>query len=226
MMVRIQCILALTLMGCGGIEGSLTNAEGAQRSVDLSGAVYAWVDQSDADLVSWESPRLMLAFTGISVDPADDLLAQTGSSLADLQLRFATGDVVAIVVPDAARQSGSTDIVAEFVPGAFRCPPLNQPLVNSQALACFNAAPETLDANANFDGFAPLGRQGTLTLKLDEGGRTVGETISGELTLTIGTLDADPDNALTGTVTGSFSVTLLGERLAERNLLMLSGAQP
>ncbi len=149
---------------CGGITGELSNNTGVNRSVDLSGAVFAWVDQSDADLVSWESPRLALAFTGLSLDPEDDLLELSGSNLADLQLRFATGDILAILVPDAARQSGSTTLEAELVPGAFRCPPLNQPLINSQPLACYSAAPETLDSSAGFDGFAPIGRKAKLTI--------------------------------------------------------------
>tara|TARA_B100000427_G_scaffold86727_1_gene71269 strand:+ start:138 stop:818 length:681 start_codon:yes stop_codon:yes gene_type:complete len=218
--------LGIGIIGCGGIHGELANNTGVNRSVDLSGAVFAWVDQSDADLVSWESPRLALAFTGLSVDPADDLLALSGSKLADLQLRFATGDVMAIIVPDASRQSGSTTLEAELVPGAFRCPPLNQALINSQALACFSAAPETLDSAAEFDGFAPIGRKAKLTLELDEGGRKTGETISGSITLSVERLDSDSEQAVTGNVTGTFSVELLGERLAERNLLMLTGAQP
>lgn len=211
---------------CGGITGELSNNTGVNRSVDLSGAVFAWVDQSDADLVSWESPRLALAFTGLSLDPEDDLLERSGSNLADLQLRFATGDILSILVPDAARQSGSTTLEAELVPGAFRCPPLNQPLINSQPLACYSAAPETLDSSAGFDGFAPIGRKAKLTIELDEGGRTTGETISGTVTLAIERLDSDSTQAVTGTISGGFSVNLLGERLAERNLLMLTGASP
>ena len=218
--------LATLVTACGGISGELKNSAGLIRQVDLSGAVFAWVDQSDADLVSWESPRLMIAFTGVSFTASDDLLVLSGADLANLQLRFATGDVVAIVIPDAARQSGATTIEAELVPGAFRCPPLNQPLVNSQALACFNAAPERLESNTDFDGFAPVGRKAKLTITLEEGGRTTGETISGTITLSIETLESDPANSMIGTVTGSFSLDLLGERLAERNLLMLGGAQP
>ena len=218
--------LSIGITACGGISGELGNNTGVNRSVDLSGAVFAWVDQSDSDLVSWESPRLALAFTGLALDPSDDLLSLSGSTLADLQLRFATGDVMAILVPDASRQSGSQTLEAELVPGAFRCPPLNQALINSQPLACFSAAPETLDSTAEFNGFAPIGRKAKLTLTLNEGGRKTGENISGTITLSIERLDSDSEQAVTGTVTGSFSVSLLGERLAERNLLMLTGAQP
>jgi len=222
--VTILSLISLT--ACGGIAGELSNNTGIQRQVDLGGAVFAWVDQSDSDLVSWESPRLVLAFTGLALSPEDDLLEQSGSALADWQLRFATGDVLALIVPDAARQSEASTIEAELVPGAFRCPPLNQPLINSQPLACFSAAPETLDSAAEFDGFAPIGRKAKLTIELDEGGRQTGEVISGRVTLSIERLDSDPTQSVTGTVTGSFSQRLLGERLAERNLLMLSGAQP
>ena len=218
--------IAILFAACGGIAGELKNSDGISRQVDLSGAVYAWVDQSDADLVSWESPRLMIAFTGVSVSASEDLLSLSGSGLADLQLRFATGDVVAMVIPDAARQTGAATIEAELVPGAFRCPPLNQPLVNSQAMACFSAAPEPLESNAGFDGFAPIGRKGKLTIVLEEGGRSTGETIAGTLTLIIERLESDPENSMTGEITGSFSLELLGERLAERNLLMLGGTQP
>jgi hypothetical protein len=219
----------LTLLlasGCGGIEGSLSNGSGNDRPVSLGGAVFAWVDQSDADLVSWESPRLMIALTGLSLSPEDDLLALTGSELADLQLRFATGDVAAMLIPDAARQTGSASLQVELVPGAFRCPPLNQPLVNSQPLACFNVAPESLSADATFEAFAPVGRKAKLTIDLEEGGRTVGEAIAGTITLIVERLDADPADALIGTISGSFATTLLGERIAERNLLLLQGAQP
>ena len=226
MKIRVLFCLCIGITACGGISGELSNNTGVNRSIDLSGAVFAWVDQSDADLVSWESPRLALAFTGLSLNPADDLLSLTGSRLADLQLRFATGDVMAILVPDASRQTGSTTLEAELVPGAFRCPPLNQALINSQSLACFSAAPETLDSSAEFDGFAPIGRKAKLTLELNEGGRQTGENISGTVTLVVERLDSDPEQAVTGSVTGSFSVSLLGERLAERNLLMLTGAQP
>ena len=218
--------LAALATACSGISGELKNSDNISRQVDLSGAVFAWVDQSDADLVSWESPRLMIAFMGVSLSAGNDLLGLSGSELADLQLRFATGDIVAIIIPDAARQAGATTIEAELVPGAFRCPPLNQPLVNSQALACFNAAPERLESNTDFEGFAPIGRKAKLTIELEEGGRTTGETISGTLTLLIETLESDPANSMTGMITGSFSLDLLGERLAERNLLMLGGAQP
>ena len=117
--------LGISVSACGGISGELSNNTGVNRSVDLSGAVFAWVDQSDSDLFSWESPRLALAFTGLSLDPSSDLLSLTGSNLADLQLRFATGDVMAILIPDASRQSESQTLEAELVPGAFRCPPLN-----------------------------------------------------------------------------------------------------
>ena len=222
----LLAFISIAAGACGGITGELSNNTGVNRSVDLSGAVFAWVDQSDADLVSWESPRLALAFTGLSVSPEDDLLELSGSNLADLQLRFATGDILAILVPDAARQSGSATLEAELVPGAFRCPPLNQPLINSQPLACYSAAPETLDSSAGFDGFAPIGRKAKLVVELDEGGRTTGESISGNVTLTIERLDSDSEQAVTGSITGSFSVTLLGERLAERNLLMLTGSSP
>jgi len=218
--------LSLGVTACGGVSGELSNNTGVNRSVDLSGAVFAWVDQSDSDLLSWESPRLALAFTGLSLDPSSDLLSLSGSDLADLQLRFATGDVMAILIPDASRQSGAQTLEAELVPGAFRCPPLNQALINSQPLACFSAAPETLDSTAEFDGFAPIGRKAKLTLSLNEGGRKTGESISGTITLSIERLDSDSEQAVIGTITGSFSVALLGERLAERNLLMLSGAQP
>jgi hypothetical protein len=226
MRFTLHFLLLLTATACGGISGELKNGDGVVRSVDLSGAVFAWVDQSDADLVSWESPRLMLAFTGLSTDTSDDLLELSGSDLADLQLRFATGDIVAMIIPDAARQSGTTTLEADLVPGAFRCPPLNQPLVSSQAMACFNAAPERLQAGAEFDAFAPIGRKVTLSIKLNEGGRSTGENIAGTLTLTIGRLESDSDEAVIGTISGEFSSELIGERLAERNLLMLGGAQP
>ena len=183
-------------------------------------SLRGWIKATPTS-VSWESPRLVLAFTGLALSPEDDLLEQSGSALADWQLRFATGDVLALIVPDAARQSEASTIEAELVPGAFRCPPLNQPLINSQPLACFSAAPETLDSAAGPDGFAPIGRKAKLTIELDEGGRQTGEVISGRVTLSIERLDSDPTQSVTGTVTGSFSQRLLGERLAERNLLML-----
>jgi len=211
---------------CSGVAGTIDNSDGISRTVDLSGSIFAWVDQSDGDLTSWESPRLMFAFSGLSFDPESDLLAKSGSELADLQLRFATSDVAALVVPDASRHGEAGTIEAELVPGAFACPPVNQPLINEHPLGCFSAAPEVLEADAEFSGFAPVGRKATMTIELDAGARQTGETISGNFTLVIEALESDPDGALTGTISGPFSTTLLGERIAERNIMMLLGARP
>ena len=124
----------ISLTACGGIAGELSNNTGIQRQVDLGGAVFAWVDQSDSDLVSWESPRLVLAFTGLALSPEDDLLEQSGSALADWQLRFATGDVLALIVPDAARQSEASTIEAELVTWRFSLP-APQPAADQQPTA-------------------------------------------------------------------------------------------
>jgi hypothetical protein len=219
-------ILAL-IVACGGdLNGSLSAADGFTKPFAVDGAALAWIDTSDAALHSFESARLQILLTGLDFTPSDDLLSLTGSGLADLQLRFATHDALGFLIPDAARASGDQRLEFTVVPNGSTCPTLNSAALGSEPTACLRVGPEPLPESAGFESFHATGRQATVVLQLDAGTRATGETVSGTVTLTISKHEADNENALTGVIEGRFSTTLLGERLAERNVALLQGASP
>jgi hypothetical protein len=219
-------ILAL-FIACGGdLTGELTSADGFSKPFDVSGAAIAWIDASDGALHSFDSARLQILLTGLSFDPTDDLLGLSGSELADLQLRFVTHDAIGFLIPDAARTGGDQRLELTTVPNGSTCPTLNSVALGAEASVCLRVGPEPLAEGAGFDSFHATARLATVVLELDPGNRVIGETLSGTVTLTITQHEADPESALTGVIEGRFSTTLLGERLAERNMALLQGASP
>ncbi|MBM66776.1 MAG: hypothetical protein CMH55_11150 [Myxococcales bacterium] len=224
--MRLTFALTFALSACGpSLSGEFTSSDGKRQAFDVSGTVVAWVDQVDANLVSRETPALKLFLSGLQFSAEDDFLAHTGSELADLQLRFATSDAVGFTLIDANRRGKGETVELATAPNAATCPQVNGPVIED--LGCLRVAPPPLEAATNFDAIRPLGRGAQLKLELDAGARQTGQAISGRITLTIEAVEGDnAAEVLVGTAEGGFSGTLVGERLAERNMALLMGSGP
>lgn len=219
--------IVLCLLGaCNpGPTGSFESVDGQSQAFDAAGTAVAWIDQVDANLVSRESASLRLFLTGLSFDPDDDLLTLSGSKLADLQLRFATTDAVGFSLINASRRGEATTVELATAPNAATCPDINS--LVTQDLTCLRVSPPPLEADTSFDAVRPLGRGATVTLELSAGARETGQAISGTISVAVEAVTGDDAaKVLTGTVSGRFSTTLVGERLAERNLALLGGTGP
>lgn len=202
-----------------------SSSDGKSQTFDVSGTVVAWVDQVDANLVSRETPALKLFLSGLQFSAEDDFLARTGSELADLQLRFATADAIGFTLIDANRRGESETIELATAPNAATCPQVNGPVIED--LGCLRVAPPPLDAETSFEAIRPFGRGAQLDLELEAGARKTGQAISGTITITIEAVEGDnAAEVLVGTAQGGFTGTLVGERLAERNLALLMGSGP
>lgn len=212
-------VLGLTAGLLGGGCSSITS-EGAvgDRSVDLAGAGFGWLDET---VVVAEGGRLVLeerdsdetafhlVFSGAAFDPGVDLAALSPASRQALAEDIERHDYLALVVGRGDRLEDGDEV--EWASG--------QPVPDTGAYVAslaFRLGHEPLDGESEYpDEVSRLASGRRVGLALE---RVEDERLQGTLEVALEAADADQGlEVAEGTFTVTFDVERLGERLAECN---------
>ena len=209
----VMLTMLLPAAGCQwGSAGFVGDLGG--KTFDPAGTVFSYVDRRDDNLIEDDRPRGVVFMTWLIFNPAGDLNDLEGAELEDYRHEMKLRDALAIVFDDAAALAPGDRLESNIVGGVEQA--------SDGMEVRLHFAPERLNALTTYDQFTPFGSERDAVVRLS----TVGlqppvSSLDGTVDITIRQGDGDPEDALTGTLQGTFSAPLVDERVAEHNLALL-----
>lgn len=185
-----------------------------ERIFDPAGTTFTYVDETDADLVAEDDPRVVVVSTWIIFDPNGDLNDLEGSALADYSHEVELRDAFVLVFDKLSTVEPAAAFKSVVRNGVERD--------GDDMLARLHLSPERLDANSTYGDAVPLASQRIVDVTITAD--TLGEAdrvLAGDITITFQRTETDPGEVREGTFIGSFTAPVVSERTAEHNLALL-----
>jgi hypothetical protein len=206
-------LLSVGLTGCRTGDASFSSTlEG--RAFEPGGTVFSYLDAHDENLLEDDDPRVVVAMTWVIFDPTSDLNDLEGSALEDMKHELVLRDAVSLVF-DAQKD---VDAGSEF-----QATLAGNDVTDADGVTPrLHFAPERLSADSTYAELAPIASKRTVKIAITAA--SFGEDVpvlEGTMSVKIEATDADPGDALEGTLEGTFIAPLVTEPTAEQNLALL-----
>ena len=212
---KLQLLLALVASSTACRFGEARFESTLQgRTFDPAGTVFTYVDEHDADLVSEENPRVIVASTWIIFDPNGDLNDLEGSALEDYSHELKLRDALSLVFDEQSTVEAGATFKSVQVGGEERG--------DGAMLAHVHLAPERLDGDSTYQDVIPLASERTVDVTITAATfADANQVVAADISVTFARTDDDPGTVREGTFLGSFTAPVVAERTAEQNLSLL-----
>ncbi len=229
-------VLGAVAAGCGGISLFSGRINGA--FFEPTGTVFAFVDQLSPapQLATNPSSRFIASGVYAYFDAAQDQASQNGTNLAELKQEIANHDWISLEWANSNElevgktykttlirtteepffrvvDPSATDVTAGFTARVgFRRAPVRR----NAPYTCPSGSPRFLCQD-----YRPFGTRAVVEVTLNSVNRALGAQSTLTVKVTVEKAATDPEDALTGTLSGSLAADTVSERVAETNLATL-----